>query len=91
MYGHPEHEGKPKKNVGVLQLLNKCNQSPITDNDKVRAFLLIMFIEKVFGLPGPDRDGSGQHCGDIHIAECHSGYQAGPRHAAEVSPRDLRG
>jgi hypothetical protein len=46
MYGHPEHEGKPKKNVGVLQLLNKCNQSPITENDKVRAFLLIMFIER---------------------------------------------
>ena len=56
-----------------------------------RASLLMIFIEKVFGLPGPDRYGGGQHCRDIHLAECHTGYQAGPRHAAKVPPRDLRG
>jgi hypothetical protein len=36
IYGHPEVEGGKKKNVGILQLINKCDNSPVTENDRVR-------------------------------------------------------
>ncbi len=41
MYGYHK-EGEAKKNVGILQLVNKNNDEPITEYDKVN-FLISSF------------------------------------------------